>query len=263
MGATQLKQEFLDYFKISEYEQASNPGGQKSVYIVTINKVKYALKIINFAGKRFEREVKICNKYSKNIGIPNIINIEEYENDTIILEEYIEGNDLSNVKERYKGNDEKILNLIFSIGTILKPVWEGKYVHRDLKPQNIRIKENGEPVVLDFGIARAIDEESYTATGAMQPKSWLFASPEQYNNDKELISYRTDFFCLGILSYYLYTNELPFGNNKDEISISFEVNNLKVKTGNVRIDQFCNLVLKKNPSERPRKIEKFLENLMT
>lgn len=112
--------------------------------------------------------------------------------------------------------------------------------------------------MLDFGIARALDDESITATG-VQPYTWPFASPEQYSGQKNLISYRTDFFCLGIIAYYLYTNSLPFGNNRGEIYKAFQDDKLIVNSGNEYIDTFCNNVFKKNPSERPRKIELFLK----
>lgn len=259
MASIELTEKLLTHFNISDYRQA-NPGGQKTVFIVTIDNQKYALKIINIADDRFQREVKICKEFDDNKGIPNIIRIEQFEKDTIILEEYIEGNDLSELTNEYTGNEQKIRELILAIGNILTPVWEGKYVHRDLKPHNIRIRENGEPVVLDFGIARALEDESITASGG-QPLSWLFASPEQYSGQKKLISYRTDFFCLGIIAFYLYTNLLPFGKNKIEIEKSFRGNNLFVNTGNEFIDTFCNSVFKINPSERPRKIESFLNFL--
>lgn len=257
MTSIELSKGLLKHFNISEYTQAK-PGGQKTVFIVTINEKKYALKIINVADDRFEREVKICEQFNVNKGIPTIIRINKFGKDTIILEEYIEGNDLSELIEEYKGDERKVCELIYSVGTILKPVWVAKYVHRDLKPQNIRIRENGEPVVLDFGIARALNEDSITATGG-QPLSWLFGSPEQYAGQKQFISYRTDFFCLGIIAYHLFTNELPFGDNKNEIDTSFQNDKLSVNTGNELIDTFCNTVFKKNPSERPRKIDSFLK----
>jgi len=257
MTSIELSKELIGHFNISEYRRA-NPGGQKTVFIVTIDDEKYALKIINIADDRFEREVKICEQFSENTGIPIIQRIEKFGRDTIILEEYIEGNDLSELIFNYKGNELRVRDLILSIANILTPVWNAKYVHRDLKPQNIRIRNSGEPVVLDFGIARALDDESITVTGG-QPLSWLFASPEQYAGQKKLISYRTDFFCLGIIAYYLYTNELPFGNNRNEIENSFNNNNLYINTENKFIDTFCNNVFKAKPSERPRKIEMFLK----
>lgn len=250
MSSLRLSADFLNYFKITSYTLA-NKGGQKTVFFVVIDKVTYALKIINFADERFEREVRICSKYSVNDGIPKIIRIEKFDGETIILEEYIEGNDLSDIYKSYKGDEKKICELLKKIGGIMTPIWTDSYVHRDLKPQNIRIRQNGNPVILDFGIARALNEDSITATG-VQPLSYLFASPEQYAGEKKLISYRTDFFCIGIIAFYLYNNYLPFGKNSAEIEASFHSGKLQILVGSAVLEKFCNAVFKINPSERPR-----------
>ena len=86
------------------------------------------------------------------------------------------------------------------------------------------MRGNGNPVVLDFGIARALDEKSITVSG--QPLSWRFASPEQFFGQKKYISYRTDFFCLGIMAFYIFTNRLPFGNTQSQIEKVFENDDL-------------------------------------
>lgn len=260
MASITLTPELIEHFNISDYSLPKR-GGQKTVFIVTIDKIKYALKIINTVDERFEREVRICQKYELNDGIPNIIRIEKFDKDTIIIEEYIEGNDLNDIISQYVGNENKVLKLLLDVATTLKPIWEDQYVHRDLKPQNIRIKKNGKPVVLDFGIARALEEESITATGGGQPYSWPFASPEQYDGKKDLISYRTDFFCLGIIGFFMYTNSLPFGNNRGEINDAFIKSDLSISVSSKTLTDFCNLVFKKNPSERPRKIETIINAL--
>lgn len=79
MPAFNLSDELLSHFNISSYEQANSTGAQKQVYIATIEKQKYALKIINIADERFEREVKTCEEFIDNPCIPNIIKIEKTE----------------------------------------------------------------------------------------------------------------------------------------------------------------------------------------
>jgi serine/threonine-protein kinase len=259
MPSISLHQGLIDHFNITAYSTPKR-GGQKIVFIVTIGGKKFALKIINTADERFEREIRICEQFNTNNGIPKIIRVEKYGSDTVILEEYIEGNDLCDVCSQYRNNEPKTIKLIYDIGIILKPVWNARYVHRDLKPQNIRIRPNGDPVVLDFGIARALDEETITVTGS-QPLSVFFASPEQYTAQKKLISYRTDFFCLGIIAYYLYTAVLPFGRSKEEIYDTFQKNDFPVTMTSKVLNIFCNSVFKKNPSERPGRIEAFLNLL--
>lgn len=257
MASIQLSQDLIDHFKISEYKQMPTPGGQKTVFMAKIGGVRYALKIIRVADERFEREVKICEEFNDVVGIPCILKIEKFHNETIILEEYIDGNDLSELVVEYRGDEKKVRELVSKIGNILKPVWDARYVHRDLKPQNIRITSEGEPYVLDFGIARALGEESITVSGS-QPMSWLYASPEQFAGKKDMVSYRTDFFCLGIICYHLYTGTLPFGRKKEEIEKVFASPQIVVETGSEAINNFCNSVFQFNPSDRPRKIETFL-----
>ncbi|MBO6522602.1 MAG: protein kinase [Balneolaceae bacterium] len=260
MASIQLTKEFLDHFGISSYTTAPS-GGQKNVFIVEIDGAQYALKMIRVADERFEREVKICTEFSENPGIPKIERVESFEDETIILEQYIDGDDLTTLSSTYIGDENKVLNLILNIGRILEPIWKSRYIHRDLKPQNIRVRKDGTPVVLDFGIARALDEASITGTGSGQPHSWPFASPEQLRGEKKLISYRTDFFCLAILAFYLYTGTLPFGNSKDEIEEVFSTGKIEVLTGNKSIDRFCSAIFKTSPSERPGNIEQFLNLL--
>lgn len=255
MTSLNLSDQLLDHFKITNHIPGKK-GGQKSVHYVTIDGSMFALKIVDNADERFKREVDICKQFEKNDGIPIIHKIEKFGDETIILEEYIDGNDLSELITDFKGDEIKVCKLLHSIALILDPVWRKKYVHRDLKPENIRVRHNGNPVVLDFGIARALDEKSITLVG--QPLSFKFASPEQFDGQKKLISYRTDFFCLGIVAYYLFTNKFPFGNSYAEIEAFFKNEELKVDSGNDIINNFCNTVFKKYPSERPRKIEDFI-----
>jgi eukaryotic-like serine/threonine-protein kinase len=254
-----LTEDFRTHFKISDYSTPKK-GGQKTVFYVKIEGTEYALKLISFIDPRIQRELRICSEYQNNEGIPKILQVETYGKETVIIEEYIDGDDLSDIYTSYTNQEEKIRELMLNICNILIPVWENKYVHRDLKPQNIRIRKNGKPVILDFGIARALDESTLTLTGS-QPFSYPFASPEQYAGNRKLVSYRTDFFCLGIIAYYLFTNKLPFGNSQNEINNSFINNKTTVLMNSKVLENFCNAVFKVNPSERPRKPETLLKLL--
>lgn len=261
MSAITLSKELISHFKISSFAPA-NVGGQKTVFIVQIEGQTFALKVMNVADERFEREVRICQEFDSNPGIPKILKIEQFNKDTLILEEYIEGNDLHDLKTNYIGNETETIRLISKTIDILEPVWNAKYVHRDLKPQNLRIRTNTEPVVLDFGIARALDEGSLTVTGS-QPLSWPHASPEQFLGRKELISYRTDFFSLGVIAYQLYTGGLPFGNKKKEVEQTMSETGALTfsSTGSDVIDQFCSSTLHRSPADRPRNVKVLKEML--
>ena len=137
----------------------------------------------------------------------------------------------------------------------MKPFWERtpSIIHRDIKPSNIIIRPSGHPVVIDFGIARDLGDESITDTDQPQPGSWQFAAPEQYAAKKYLISYRTDFFSLGVLAYYLFYNKLPFGTTKETIAEKYNKNYLLYDTiDECKLNPFFMETLKVLPAERPR-----------
>lgn len=133
-------------------------------------------------------------------------------------------------------------------------------MHRDIKPQNIIIKADGSPVILDFGIARDLEDETITPTG-FQPFSWPFASPEQYFYKKDQISYRTDFFCLGIIAFYLYTGTLPFGQTKFDIAKAFQDVQKVFSFDDELMTVFFNVALKYKAAERPRNIDTYIKSL--
>jgi serine/threonine protein kinase len=256
MSIHSFNQAFLDQFKISEFFQAEKRGGQKVVYFPTIEGVSCVLK--HFPGgqdDRFDRELEIYEKFKHLAGITKVQKVEVYGKDILVFEEFIPGNTLSDIVPRFKGDSVAINKLMKEIMVILDSIWRARFVHRDLKPENIIILDNGSPVIIDFGIARDLNAVSITGTG-WQPKSWRFAAPEQFAGDKDQISYRTDFFSLGTLAYYLYHQELPFGKSEAEVALRFKGNDQSfISDPGFTLTNFCTAALKFSPAERPRLIE--------
>ena len=138
MRTTKLAEEFIKTFNIHKIIEEKPKSGQKQVYIVEIDGSIFALKIIPTADERIARELNIYERFKDNSGIPNVINVQAYGDELVIIEEFIEGNDLSHIASQYINNSNKTRHLIADIAHILAPIWDNRCIHRDLKPQNIR-----------------------------------------------------------------------------------------------------------------------------
>lgn len=236
-------------------------GGQKDVYICETS--KYGLVAVKLLKNSFnEREMREANFYKDHkhlLGIPKLVDIIIYERDTMLIEEYIDGVVLSQDYNHYFNNDDAIIKLITNICRIMSPIWEKGYVHRDLKPDNILIDKDKNIFVIDFGIYKNPDNSTITDT-FFQPNSALFAAPEQLIPNKSAISYRTDFFSLGVIAYFLKYNKYPFGNTKDQIISNFSSDKLNCEYGNdCRVKIFCEKVFQLDVSKRPRNPEMLLK----
>jgi serine/threonine protein kinase len=162
-----------------------------------------ALKIFKSPSARDAREIsalKRCNHSSiarlHDVGTRPLEGVSY----TYSLEEFLDGGTLT---KRLAGGVFERGHLV-DLGT---PLIEAvghiaalDLVHRDLKPDNIMFRAAGTPVVVDFGLVRDLSETSLTKTWAMRgPGSPFFSAPEQLNNDKHLIDWRTDQFGLGVV----------------------------------------------------------------
>ena len=87
-------------------------------------------------------------------------------------------------------------------------------IHRDLKPANILVEKSGQPKVLDFGVARAIDADLLTGAGLTQTGQMVgtpnYMSPEQVAGDLAAIDRRADVYALGVILFELAAHRLPF-----------------------------------------------------
>lgn len=131
----------------------------------------------------------------------------------VTIEEFIESEPLNEILDRYRGNESAIVDLAIGVANAICPLWDHpkRFVHRDIKPANILIRPSGKVVVIDLGIARETGAEGLTQDGwGRAPVTVGYAAPEQIANDKAAISFKSDFFGLGVLMYYLLSGERPF-----------------------------------------------------
>jgi hypothetical protein len=162
-------------------------------------------------GDRFERE----GRTAARLAHPNIVQVYdagEAEFDgketSYIVMEYIPGGDLKKlIDERGRLPGAELARLGDEVCAGLVHAHERGVIHRDIKPHNILLDENGHAKVTDFGIARALDATQATRTGAYLGTA-LYSSPEQLHGQKA--TPKSDVYSLGATLYQAATGEPPF-----------------------------------------------------
>ena len=183
-------------------------GSFKQAFLVTLpdGSSHGALKVIRDPrpSRRTAREIEALRRCD-HPNIAKLLAVGEHEHKgkrfQFLLEEYLEGGPLSErLQTRGTLGDQEALSLGSSLIEALSYLHGLNMVHRDIKPDNILFREDQRtPVLVDFGIVRDLTASSLTDTWAPRgPGTPYFASPEQLNNQKHLIDWRSDQFSLGV-----------------------------------------------------------------
>ncbi len=144
-------------------------------------------------------------------NILNIYDIDEQDGGLFFVMEYIEGETLKSYLTNLKSADgvplSRAIDLTVQIAHGLKAAHEKEIVHRDIKPENIMLTKEGNPKIMDFGIAKLKSGTGLTRTG-MSLGTITYMSPEQ--SQGIAADHRSDLWSLGVVLYELLTGELPF-----------------------------------------------------
>lgn len=130
--------------------------------------------------------------------------------------EHVDGLPITQYCDQHRLNISQRLNLFRAVCSAVHHAHKNLIVHRDLKPSNIIVTGSGDLKLLDFGIAKLLDDsenQQFTRTG-MQLHTPAYASPEQLINDP--ITTASDIYALGILFYELLTGRRPFEIKRSE-----------------------------------------------
>ena len=248
-------------------------GGMANVYLandIILNR-KVAVKVLrgDLAGdekfiRRFQREALSVS----NLSHPNIVEVydvgEEDGNHYIVME-YIEGSTLKKlIQKRGALTLPEVRDIMLQLTDGLAHAHDAYIIHRDIKPQNIMILDNGLVKITDFGIAVAMNATQLTQTNSVMG-SVHYLPPEQANGKAATI--KSDIYSLGILMFELLTGSVPFkGDNAVEIALK----HMKEKIPSVRkinpvIPQSVeNIILKataKNPKNRYDDVREMYKDL--
>ena len=250
-------------------------GGMANVYLAydTILDRNVAVKILrgDLASdekfvRRFQREALAASSlYNQNIV--EVYDVGEDNGMYYIVMEYIDGKHLKSLlKKRGKLTVPETIDIMMQIASGLSVAHDQYLIHRDIKPQNIMILENGLVKITDFGIAMAMNSTQLTQTNSVMG-SVHYLPPEQASGKGA--SLQSDIYSMGILMYELLTGKLPYhGDNAVEIALK----HLKEPLPSIReelptIPQSVeNIIIKataKNPKNRYADAKEMYEDLKT
>lgn len=198
-------------------------GGMGAVYLaVKVDGTfvrRVALKILPAASfgsstaPAFEREQSIMAGL-EHPGIARLYDAGTVDGEAYLAMEYVEGEFVDvYCAKRGLGLRER-LRLFLKVCTAVAYAHRNLVVHRDLKPANILVAEDGEPRLLDFGIAKLLDQGDATATLGPRALTPAYASPEQLRSLR--VNTVSDVFSLGALLHLLITGEEPFPRSLEE-----------------------------------------------
>jgi tetratricopeptide (TPR) repeat protein/predicted Ser/Thr protein kinase len=184
-----------------------------------------------------------------------------------LVMEYVEGEPIDRYVAREKPPLHDLLELFRRICSAVFYAHANLVVHRDLKPANILVTSEGEPKLLDFGVAKCLDGSSIrtkTGAGAMTPE---YASPEQVEGAP--ITTASDIYSLGVILYELLTGARIYRTTASAIDLAREICAAEPQTLSARsgrrfdpdLERIVQMALRKEPARRYASVEQFSDDI--
>lgn len=232
------------------YHARDNVTGQD----VAIKILKADLSLKDTYVRRFEREIR-SGSLLNHEGIVRIIDEGEIDSKPFLVMEYVEGRNL----RKWARNKRRIIPLILEkfekICEAIHCAHRHGIIHRDLKPENVLVTYTGEVKLMDFGLARKVQETSMITSPGTFIGTVVYTSPEQASG--KLIDPRSDLYSIGVMLFEMVTGKLPF-KSEDPIAVLFQhIHNKPPLASDYNkdippeLDNFINMVLSKEPEKRP------------
>src|SRR3954469_14148544 len=258
-------------------------GGQGTVYKATDTKLGRAVVIkvlppeltVKEANlKRFEREARLASSLD-HPNICTIFDMDEAAGVHFIAMQYVEGRTVRQLVNGRPLELRSALLIAIQVADALAAAHARGIIHRDIKSGNVMVTGTGQVKVLDFGLAKLLDEETGHARGIDQTQlteigvpygTPTHAAPEQARGDR--VDARADIFSTGVLFYELLTGTWPF-RGKTSIDVRHAVLHdqpkplAEVRPGHLppRLQQILDRALAKEPRDRYQKIAELRDDL--
>jgi eukaryotic-like serine/threonine-protein kinase len=258
-------------------------GGQGTVYkaidsklgrtvVIKVLPAELTTKEANL--KRFEREARLASALD-HPNICTIFDLDEINGVHFIVMQYIEGR---NVRQLVNGRPlslESALSIALQTADALAVAHARGIIHRDIKAGNVMVMPTGQVKILDFGLAKLLDEEAARTSGIHHTEitevgvpygTATYAAPEQARGDR--VDSRADVFSTGVLLYEMLAGTWPF-RGSTAIEVRHAVLNdepeplAKIRPGRVpaQLQSILDKALAKDPRDRYQKISYFADDL--
>src|SRR5881397_2036820 len=258
-------------------------GGQGTVYKATDQKLgrtvvvkvlpaELTVKETNL--KRFEREARLASALD-HPNICTIFDLDETDGVHYIAMQYVEGRNVRQLVNSRPLELESTLRIALQVTDALAAAHARGIIHRDIKSGNVMVTEHGQVKILDFGLAKLLDETEAATTGIHRTEltevgvpygTATYASPEQARGDR--VDKRADVFSTGVLLYEMLSGTWPF-RGKTTIDVRHAVIYDQAKPlaearpGPIpaRLQQIVDKAMAKEPRNRYQKISDLRDEL--
>lgn len=215
-----IAREICEKYSMHLVRHVGTGAFKETYHVISKDKSNIALKIFTDAQshERSKREINALLKCNHN-NIAKLLDISAYKNHLFLIEEFLDGGTLSEVRKKDTLSASRIKTIALQIASALSHLKDKNLVHRDIKPDNIMFRHGKTTAVLvDFGLVRDLSCSSLTLSCFLPgPGTPIYASPEQLNNDKHIIDWRTDQFCFGIVFFELLFGHHPYSEKNNDL----------------------------------------------
>jgi hypothetical protein len=239
-------------------------GGMGTVYLAHDTDLdrEVALKVPRFApdeGAAAVERFLVSARAAATLAHPNLCPVYEAGQQfgiPYLTMPYIEGRPLAALLREGPLPPERALALVHKLALALQAAHQKGIVHRDLNPTNVLLTADGEPVVMDFGLARREGSARLTRAGQVLGTPG-YVAPEQLSGDPEAQGPGCDVYSLGAILYELLTGEPPFGRTTPEVLLQAMTRDLVPPSARrpglpPALDAVCAKALARDPRDRYR-----------
>ncbi len=189
---------------------AEQRATKQTVAIKFCREDRFSRDASSTALRRFEREMELAARLS-HPHIARIFGGGDIEGIPYCVIEYVEGLDLAEYVCTHRLDREAVVALMVKVAEAVQHAHQNGIIHRDLKPSNILVNKTGEPKILDFGLAKALEPSEGVTLELSLPGQLLgtprYMAPEQVRGTA--VGTRTDVYALGVILCELLTGEHP------------------------------------------------------